>query len=59
MLAPTRGCLLDYSKVYCNFRKRWFLAQNYNRYIMYYILNIQYTNSEISIGLLYIRPHFV
>ena len=58
MLAPRRGCL-DYSKVYCDVRKRWFLAWNQNRHITYYILHIQYTNSEISIDLLYIRPHFV
>ena len=55
MLAPRRGCL-DYSKVYCDVRKRWFLAWNQNRH---YILHIQYTNSEISIRLLYIRPHFI
>ena len=58
MLAPRRGCL-GYSKVYCDVRKRWFLAWNQNRHITYYIFHIQYTNSEISIGLLYIRPHFV
>ena len=55
MLAPRRGCL-DYSKVYCDVRKRWFLAWNQNRH---YILHIQYINSEISIRLLYIRPHFI
>ena len=58
ILAPRRGCL-DYSKVYCDVRKRWFLAWNQNRHITYYILHIQYTNSEISIRLLYIRPHFI
>ena len=58
MLAPRRGCL-GYSKVYCDVRKRWFLAWNQNRHINYYIFYINYTNSEISIGLLYIRPHFV
>ena len=58
MLAPRRGCL-SYSKVYCDVRKRWFQAWNQNRHITYYIFHIQYTNSEISIGLLYIRPHFV
>ena len=58
MLAPRRGCL-DYSKVYCDARKRWFLAWNQNRHITYYIFYIQYTNSEISFGLLYIRAHFV
>ena len=57
MLAPRRGSL-DYSIVYCDVRKRWFLAWNQNRYITYYIFHIQYTNSEISIGLLYILPHF-
>ena len=57
MLALRRG--LDYSKVYCDVRNRWFLAWNQSRHIMYYILLIQYTNSEISIGLLYIRLHFV
>ena len=58
MLAPRRGCL-GYSKVYCDVRKRWFLAWNQNRHITYYIFHIQYTNSEISIGLLYIRPYSV
>ena len=58
MLAPRRGCL-GYSKVYCDVRKRWFLAWNQNRHITYYIFHIQYTNSEISVGLLYIRLHFV
>ena len=58
MLAPRRGCL-GYSKVYCDVRKRWFLAWNQNRHITYYVFHIQYTNSEISIGLLYICPHFV
>ena len=58
MLAPRRGCF-DYSKVYCDVRKRWFLAWKQNRYITYYIFHIQNTNSEISIGHLYIRPHFV
>ena len=57
-LAPRRGCL-DYSKVYCDVRKRWFLAWKQNRYITYYIFHIQNTNSEISIGHLYIRSHFV
>ena len=55
MLAPRRGSL-DYSIVYCDVRKRWFLAWNQNRYITYYIFHIQYTNSEISIGLLCIPP---
>ena len=58
MLAPRRGCL-DYSNVYCDVRKRCFLTWNQNRHITYYILHIQYTNSEISICLLYIRSHFV
>ena len=58
MLAPRTICL-GYSKVYCDFRKRWFLAWNKNRHITYYIFHIQYTNSQISIGLLYIRLHFV
>ena len=58
MLAPRRGCL-GYSKVYCDVRKRWFLACNQNRHITYYIFHIQYTNSEISIALLYICPHFI
>ena len=56
MLAPRRGCL-DYSNVYCDVRKRWFLAWNQNRHITYYILHIQYTNPEISIRLLY--PQYV
>ena len=58
MLASWRDCL-GYSNVYCDVRKRWFLAWNQNRHITYYIFHIQYTNSEISIGILYIRPHFV
>ena len=58
MVAPRRGCL-DYSKVYCDVRKRCFLAWNQNRHITYYILHIQYTNSEIITGPFYIRPHFV
>ena len=35
---------------------RWFVAWNQNRHVTYYILHIQYTNSEISIGLLYVHP---
>ena len=31
-LAPRRGCL-DYSKVYCDVRKRWFLTWNQNSHI--------------------------
>ena len=58
MLAPKRCCLGD-SKVYCDVRKRWLLAWNQNRHITYYIFHIPYTNSEISIGLLYIRPLIV
>ena len=58
MLAPRRGCL-GYSKVYCDVRKRWFLAWNQNRHITYYIFHIQNTNFKLSIGLLYIRPDFV
>ena len=58
MLPPRRGCL-GYSKVYCDVRKRWFLAWNQSRHITYYIFHIQYTNSKISVGLPYIRPHFV
>ena len=46
MLAPRRGCL-DYSKVYCDVRKRWFLAWNQNRHITYYIFHIQFINYEI------------
>ena len=52
------GCL-GYSNVYCDIGKRWFLAWNQNRHITHYIFHSQYTNSEISIGVLYIRPHFV
>ena len=58
MLAPRRSCL-GYSKVYCDVRKIVFLAWNQNRHITYYIFHTHYTNSEISIGLLYILPHFV
>ena len=58
MLSPMRSCL-DCSKVYCDVREIWFMAWNQNRYVTYYILHIQYTNSEISIGLLYIHPPFV
>ena len=54
-LAPRRS-YLDYLKVYCDVRKRWFLAWNQKRYIAYCIFHIQYTNSEISIDLLYIPP---
>ena len=57
MPAPGRGCL-DYSKVYYNVRKIWFVAWNQNRHITYYIFHIKYTNSEISIGLLYIHPRW-
>ena len=46
MLAPRRGCL-GYSKVYCDVRKRWFLAWNQNRHITYYIFHIQFINYEI------------
>ena len=55
MLAPRRRCL-DYLKVYCDVTKRWWLAWNQNKPC---ILNISYTDSEISIGLPYIGPHFV
>ena len=58
MLAPREG-FLGYSKVYCDVRKRWFLAWNQNIQITYYIFHIQYTNSKIIIGLVYIRSHFV
>ena len=57
MLGPRGGCL-GYSKVYCDVRKRCFLAWNQNRHITYYIFHIQCTNSKISIGLLYIHPYF-
>ena len=39
MLTPRRG-YLGYSKVYCNVKKRWFLAWNQNTY---YILHITYS----------------
>ena len=55
MLAPRRDCF-GYSKVYCDVRKRQSLAWNQNIYITYCTFHIQYTNSEISIGLLYIPP---
>ena len=58
ILAPRR-CCLGYLRVCRDVRKRWLLAWNQNRHITYYIFHIPYTNSEISIGLLYIRPHFV
>ena len=58
MLAP-RGGFLAYSKVYCDVIKRWFLAWNQNWHITCHIFHIQYTNSEFSIGLLYICHHFV
>ena len=51
MLAPRMRCL-GYSKVYCDVKKRWFLAWNLNRHITYYILHIPYTSCEISIDLL-------
>ena len=52
MLALRRGCQNYYSKVDCNVTKRCFLAWNQNRHITYYVLHIQYTNSEINIVLL-------
>ena len=58
MIATRRRCL-GYSKVYCGVKKSWLMPWNQNRHIMHYILHIPYTNSEIKIGLLYIRPHFV
>ena len=58
MLAPRRHCL-GYSNFYCYVRKRWLLAWNQNRHIMHYIFHFANTNSEISIGLLYIHPRFV
>ena len=58
MLARRRGCL-GYSKVYFDVRKRWFLAWNQNRHIRYYIFHYKNANSEISIDLLYIRPHLI
>ena len=58
MLGPRRGCLGD-SKVYCDVRTIWLLAQNQNSHITYYIFRIQYTNSEISVDLLHFHPHFV
>ena len=58
MLAFRRRCL-RYSKVYCDVRKSLLLAWNQNRHIMYYKFYIPYTNSKISIGLLYILPHFI
>ena len=42
MIAARRGCV-GYSKVYCDVRKRWFLAWNQNRDILrikYSILSI-------------------
>ena len=41
MLGPRRG-FLDYSKVYCDFRKRWFVTWNQNRNITYNIFHIIY-----------------
>ena len=58
MLAPRRGCL-GYSKFYCDVRKRWFLAWNQKRHIIYDIFHIQYTNSKISIGFPYFCLYFV
>ena len=58
MLACRRSSL-GFSKVYCDFTKRWLLAWNQNKHITYYILHITCTNSKISIGSLYIRPHIV
>ena len=39
MLGPRRGCLSD-SKVYCNVRTIWFLAQNQNSRITYSVFSI-------------------
>ena len=54
MLAPRRRCLA-YSKVVMSEKGVTGMESKQT----YYILHITYTNSEISIGLLYIRPHFV
>ena len=58
MLPPRRGYPV-YSKVYFDVRKIWSLAWNQRRHITYYIFHIKSTKSEISIGPLYIRCHFV
>ena len=52
-ILASRRHYLGFSKVYCDVTKRWLLAWNQS------ILHIPYTNSEISIGLLYIRPLIV
>ena len=57
MLAPRRHCL-GYTKVYFSVRKTGLLAWNQNRHITCSIFHIPDTNSEISIGLFYIRPYF-
>ena len=54
MLAPRTRCLA-YSKVVMSEK----VVAGMESKQTYYILHITYTNSEISIGLLYIRPHFV
>ena len=54
MLAPRLSWLFK-SLLWCQKKLEW----NQNRHNMYYIFHIQYTNSEISIGLFYICPHFV
>ena len=54
MLAPRRRCLAC-SKVVMSEKGVTGMESKQT----YYILHITYTNSEISIGLLYIRPHFV
>ena len=55
MLAPRRRCV-GYSKVCCDVRRGWLPAWNQNRHITYFIFYIPYTNSEVSVGLLYICP---
>ena len=52
MLAPRRRCVGDV-------RRGWLPAWNRHRHITYFIFYIPYTNSEITIGLLYICPHFI
>ena len=56
MLGPRLSWLFK-SLLWC--QKKLVPGIESNRHNMYYIFHIQYTNSEISIGLFYIRPHFV
>ena len=54
--APRRGCF-DYSKVYCDVRKRWFMTWNQSIHITYYIFIILIPKS-VFVFFTFV-PHFV